>query len=333
MRAGRGTWTSFDGAGREIAEGPFSGSRPEGVWRMFHASGRVAAQGKMRGGIRSGTWTFYHDVDGEVPVARGRFGQDGGVVGTWRHFDRKGAVIAETWSQSAEYGLDLAMREVGRKDGIGHALVEGNVAGDFHRLDLLTVDGERFYVEAGWDARRVLDVLGRELVRGDAGVVARGGGWGPQVARAARRGEVEAVRRELIRVRWDSQGAAEATGGGEAVDATTVARMDRALAALDAVRTPTPEDIKALAMSLYPADDAGEASEGSLGSEGDGETRRVAPASLEEVIAGGMTWYVEWPHIDQRFEHVYATLPGHYAPWTAPIEDGDVARVAGIVVR
>lgn len=335
MKGGAGTWTSLDAGGREIAEGPFVASRPEGMWRLFHPSGRVAAEGRMRRGVRNGTWTFFHDVDGAVPVARGRFGRDGGVIGTWRHFDRRGAAIAETWSRSARFELVLAMREVGRTDGVAHELVEGTFGGDFARVDLVTVDGERFYVEADWEGRRVYDVRGRELVRGEGAdqVVARGPGWSERVARAARRGDVEAVRRALRPGDGDPQVAQSVQGDGaqgvttEAVSAQTMVHLDRALAALDAVRTPTPDDIKVLASAAYPGSDDGEP-----GAEGDTALPKP-PRSLEEIIAGGMTWYVEWPHIDQRFEHLYATLPGHYAPGTAPLDEGDMATVAGIPVR
>jgi hypothetical protein len=29
-----------------------------------------------------------------------------------------------------------------------------------------------------------------------------------------------------------------------------------------------------------------------------------------------MRWYMEWPHVDQLFIAVQATLPGYHASWT-----------------
>ena len=54
----------------------------------------------------------------------------------------------------------------------------------------------------------------------------------------------------------------------------------------------------------------------------DAETKPEPVQDLRDVIANGMGWYVEWPHIDGRFAQLYHTLPGSTI---TDLADDDVA--------
>lgn len=325
---GGGVWTSFDGQGRVIAEGPFTRSRPEGAWRFLHPSGRLAAEGRLTRGQRVGPWTFYYDADGRVPIARGRFLRGGRVTGTWQHFDARGERLASTWSSpTADWGEVLWMR-LADKDGLVHVIAEGNFAGDYQRVDALTLEGTRLYVEddRGEEGDVVHDVDGYVLTRGEAGWTRSGCGWEPAMRRAARRGDLGRLRSMLLaRERGDR----EARRGG-CIEQAAIApelgvRLDRMSAIASQVRAPTPDFVRDLVLE----------ERGLAVGDSEDPSLRDEARDLAIVLGRAMTWYVEWPHVDGRFARVFATLPGHYPPGTFAEEEGAPTEGAptAIVIR
>jgi len=323
---GRGIWTSLDSAGRVIAQGPFVRSQAHGVWRFLHPSGRVAAQGRLWRGQRVGAWTFYYDAEGRVPIARGRFARGGRVAGTWRHFDAAGTLVATTWSASAplDWGEVLWMRLVPR-EGLEHTIAQGNFGGDHQRVETLALAGQRVFIDVSWDERTVYDVDGFALARGEVGWVRQGCGWDPAMRRAERRGDLGRVRSMLLeRARGERTGGARCAEG-EALAAGESARVDRMLALSGAVRATPPGFVRELVIAEVP--------------EGEDDPALVPELARElgdlaSIVAGAMTWYIEWPHVDGRFARVFATLPGHFPPGTFLEEAaGDGGEPIAVMVR
>ena len=190
---GRGTWMSLDQKGRRIAKGPFVKSQPEGTWRFFHPSGQLAAEGRMRRGQREGRWTFYYDSATATPIARGSFARGGRVSGRWHHFDGRGNELATTWQgPTVNWGEVLRMRMTPH-DGLEHEVAEGNFAGDYQRIDTLTMDGTRVFVDDRYDETIIYDRDGRVLTETANGWQRSGCGWDPQLRKAAQAGNIERV--------------------------------------------------------------------------------------------------------------------------------------------
>lgn len=322
---GRGVWTSFDAQGRVIAEGPFARSQPEGAWRFLHPSGRVAAEGRLARGQRVGAWTFYYDLDERVPIAKGRFARGGRVSGTWRHFDARGERLASTWSSAtSDWGEVLWMR-LADKAGLSHVIAEGNFAGDYQRVDMLTLEGTRLYVEDTWgeEGDVVHDADGYALTRGEVGWTRSGCGWDPTMRRAARRGDLGRLRSMLLAL---EHGDREARRGGcieeEAIAPELGARLDRMVATATGVRMPTPDFVRDLVL----------AERGLAEEDAEDPSLRDELRDLAIVLGRAMTWYVEWPHVDGRFARVFATLPGHFPPGTFAEEEGAPTEGAAMAV-
>lgn len=98
------------------------------------------------------------------------------------------------------------------------------------------------------------------------------------------------------------------------------------LASRDQIRSVTPKLVRDLILNQeedVPADDSG-SPDGKV----DAETtvrNRLERDNLPHVLAGSMTMFIEWPHIDRRFKQVYETMAGrfsaHWAGYTEQMRD------------
>ena len=300
---GAGTWVSSYPDGARLAVGSFAANRPHGLWRFYHASGQLAAEGSFEGGHRHGTWRFFHDTAAKTPIAVGAFAR-GRVSGRWQHFDAAGKLVAtslerkppgtESDSMISGHLLDV----VPGADGVRHQLYEGFVNG-IGRVDALTHHRERLYV---LDAQMfdpatstMYDEDGDHLEKQPSGWQERSCRWSAAFHAAARRGDVLALHHRLSTE-------SESCGEPRALPAGRAARIEALVAPLASVRSPSPEFVRKLVLGeQYPPDPESQA-----------EPDHSAD-DLVGVLAGHMTWYAEWPHVDGRFIQVFRTLPG-YSP-------------------
>ena len=87
--------------------------------------------------------------------------------------------------------------------------------------------------------------------------------------------------------------------------------VDSMLASVRAVRAQTPDFMRKVALGEATVDDAtppdAAAPEEQKAADllGQGQVD-----DLSKVLAANMTWFIEWPHIDGRFNDVYASLAG-----------------------
>lgn len=287
---GAGTWTSYRADGTRLATGPFVRSHPHGTWRFFHPSGRLAAMGAMRDGARHGRWTFHVDRAGSPRLSVGRFSH-GEAVGPWRHFDATGKLVATATGRAGVDGLTLDVEPGPR--GVRHEVHRG-IPADDARLDGLYLGKTRLYVD---QLGTMFDGDARQLERrGDGTWVARACAWSARRRAAARRADATALHRLLL------ERATEACDGeASAMPAKLAARYDRMLVARRDVHGPVP----AFAWSST-ASDAG----------ADADTESAPPTELAGYLAHHMAWYLEWPHVDDGFRAVYATLPGYAGAMT-----------------
>jgi len=105
---GAGVWHSYYADGKHLlAEGPFAGNVAHGTWRFYHPSGVVAAEGRFTHGVRTGRWRFYNDSREPRLIAAGAFAHNGGVVGTWEHYDADGKLLARTRTEGRGELIDV----------------------------------------------------------------------------------------------------------------------------------------------------------------------------------------------------------------------------------
>ncbi len=292
---GAGTWHSTYPNGAKLAEGGYADDRPHGSWRFYHPSGNLAAEGRFDHGYRSGGWRFYHDGARKTPIALGQFSH-GSIAGSWQHFDASGKLLATSsmntppeWKMS--FGGHL-LDVVPGADGVQHRVHEGNIAGTGFRLDGYSRGGEHVYQVGAMfqegEEGPVYTEDGSKLERVDGAWQARPCKWSARWLWAARRGDVAALDGRLV-----VEG--ESCGDPSPVAADRAARIDALLAPSKALRAVTPDFVKRMVLG----DPAPE-----------GEEDHSAD-DLPRVLAGSMTWYVEWPHVDGRFIEVFGTLPGY----------------------
>lgn len=334
MKRGRGGWTSFYPTGEKLAEGRYVANQPDGRWKMFHKSGNLAAEGAFADGTRSGKWRFYYDTSKRTPIAIGRFGADGSVVGRWQHFDAEGKLLARSWTETPTQWVDSSYEVNGGEgsvlavvpgnDGVSHTIHQGtpgkDVEADDFRLEVFAKGRERLYIQMAWDKEEMFTADGLKVTHGDDGWTATSCHWSTTRKMIARQGDVarlngvlsadamrrtRALRKEMWEVVEDPGAACK---GEVEISAGRAAKLDVLLASRDQVRSASPDFVRKLVLGqeddAMPADeDAGDQSaEAKLGTE-----------DLARVLAGHMAMYIEWPHIDRRFKQVYATMPGRYA--------------------
>jgi len=331
FRGGAGTWKSLRPDGKKLAEGPYADSRAEGEWRFFHPSGRLAAIGSMRKGKRAGAWTFFYDAKGSPVLSTGQF-IDGETAGEWKHFAAGGRLVAtasgRAWSPT---GLTLSI-EPGA-DGVRHTVTQGEPA-TTHRLDAFFLGKDTLYIR---DRTEMFDQGGSRVEKIDGAWVAHACNWTARRKKMAAAGDVFSLYKALIREEYQFDGGDPKTDCSDATTQVPAARgkhFDAMLASRRTVhapipawsfRAPNPDD--AAAFTAGP--DETEAADAAAGPEldpanasGDEEDARVIegwpepipgdnPADLTTYLARRMTWYMEWPHVDETFLAVYASMPGY----------------------
>ncbi|MCW5808030.1 MAG: hypothetical protein KIT31_37105 [Deltaproteobacteria bacterium] len=297
---GNGAWTSFHANGKKLAEGNFVANAPTGAWRFYHESGNLAAEGNFVAGQRAGAWRFYYDTPKPTPIATGRFRTDGYVDGTWMHYDVKGKLLAttrkdtpEAWTEgyrksrplfwNVGYLIDVAPAA----DRIAHQIHAGTMEGASEaRLDTLALDGERIYLRG----ERVFDTEGYALSPIDVPLMpemwrADDCKWSATRKKFARRGDVSALNGLISEDATD-----EACAPAQLITGERARKIGAMVASMAEVRSATPEFMTKVTLDEEHAED------------------------LPEVLAKNMTLDITWPHVDGRFNQVYATLPG-YSRW------------------
>ncbi len=299
---GRGDWTSLRADGTELGEGRFANNRPSGTWTFYHPSGRIAAKGTMHGGRRDGQWTFFYDSAGSPTLSAGKFG-DGETHGTWHHYAQTGALVATTGGRPwAGLSLDI---EPGAT-GVRHVIHQG-IPADNWRLDGLLRGDERIYID---DQGKVYDGTAHALEQDSSGAwSSRHCTWSKRTRAAASTGDVTALHQALMKIRDDD--------GCDAKAVTLTKKRTKRINAILATRAMSHAPIPSFDIDPRPVVPEA-ASEGETeleASDAEAPTPRTGPrdnpADLATYLTDTMTWYIEWPHVDESFVSVYATLPGY----------------------
>ncbi|HWO23352.1 MAG TPA: hypothetical protein VNO30_31645 [Kofleriaceae bacterium] len=357
MRRGAGTWTSFFPDGKQLATGPYVANRAEGAWKLFHPSGNVAAEGVFVAGTRRGEWTFYYDTAAKTPIARGKFGPGGHVIGTWRHFDPAGKLFATSstetpslvlwgdadWHTNGGEGFHLDL--VAAPGEVRHQIHQGTVGSEHQRLDSFSLGADRIYVQHNGQEQTIYDADGWLLSKssssdgdGDGSDSDGGGGgwqasdcrWGATRKRIARSGDIAYLHGLLYKeLRVAGLASPEDFGGVAYSEEPRTVRACRAPVPLSAARA------QKIDLLLAAADQVGLASpafvrEAELGDDyqrqdpdepTDWELAREARAgSFARVLADNMAAWPQWPHVDGLFVRAFATMPGRFTKhWV----DGD----------
>lgn len=304
FKNGAGTWTAVRQDGTRMAAGPFRKSRAEGTWTFYHRSGRVAAVGAMHGGRRDGAWTFFYDAEGRTKLATGKFAR-GETVGTWKHFDPAGKLVATSMGRA--WGDNLLLDIAPGTDGVRRTIHQG-IPAESSRMETLAHRKDRVYI---LDRTDLFDAAGHQLARVGRGWEARACTWTAKEKKLAKAGQVAKLHMSLWsrRMQADSSAPPPCAATGTPVEAARAARIDALLASVGQPHAPIPV-IATFADPSPVAEDevASEPSEPDPGA----PTPIVAddPADMTTYLADNMTWYLEWPHVDQPFVAVYASLPG-----------------------
>jgi len=307
FRSGAGTWKSIRADGTRLAEGPFVKSHAHGEWKIFHPSGRLAAVGMMRDGQRDGTWKFFYDNQASSKLAVGRFAA-GETIGGWKHFDEAGKLVA-TASGRAWVGLTLEI--AANAAGVRHEIHQG-IPAEGYRLDGFYLGKDRLYVD---QAGVMFDGDGNQLEKTAGGWVARACKWSRKRKAAAKAGDATTLHDMMLKARWrdadhDEDGC---TGKPIAVGAARVKRYERMIASRTLKHAPIPAwniDPQPPA----PADPDLEPTVSDADAEDAGEAALAGadnPDDLATYLTRFMTWYIEWPHVDDTFRAVYRSLPGY----------------------
>jgi hypothetical protein len=151
--------------------------------------------------------------------------------------------------------------------------------------------------------------------------------WSAKRKAIAKSGDITSLHGLLFLDSPDSPGAPSACTGKTAVPAARGAKIDQLLAARTAVRTPSPAFVKEAVKRGYRGELEGDEDEGAAGGltaaaiteappaappakktaeELEQEARRDAEAAdLTKTLGEHMGWYVEFPHVDGRFNQVW----------------------------
>ena len=303
FHAGRGTWTSYYPDGTVMARGPFAHSRPEGEWRIYYPSGRLAAIGPMHEGRRDGRWTLFYDAPGGHVLSRGPF-DHGETVGPWRHYAPDGALVATATGRPWDHLLLSIQPD--RAD-VRHEIDQGVPAEDY-RLDAFFRGEERLYIR---DRAVVYDGDGDQLQKVNGTWVARACAWSQARREAARAGDTASLFR-MFTYDPDGHGMREdvCAGPPRPLSRTRSARIDGMLASRALLHAPIPD----VPFSHPDGEGGGEkvntidtASSGDPELDGSSDNT----ADMATYLAANMTWYMEWPHVDDTFVALYRSLPGY----------------------
>ena len=303
---GSGAWLSSYPDGKKLAVGKLVNNEASGEWKVYHPDGVLAAEGRLSHGARDGKWTFYYDNPKPTPIAIGSF-KHGPLVGTWRHFDDRGKLLATSSDANdgwGEYGGMFLLDIVPGADKIHHRVHEGNVGGDHRRLDELATANSEEKLFVQFHNEQVFDASGDELKRTEKGWVSADCGWTPAMKRAARTNNLARLH-GLIQHLEDEHACAEP----KAVPAARGKKIDEMLASFKAVRAQSPDFMRKLALGeATPAD-----ADATAGDEHVQEAANDAKATAEDLtktLAASMMWYVEFPHVDGLCNRLFATIAG-----------------------
>jgi hypothetical protein len=300
---GSGTWTSFRANGTKLAQGRFVRSHANGEWRIFHPSGRLAAVGTIRNGKRDGEWTFFYDTADHGKLSVGKFVK-GETVGGWKHFDKRGNLVAKA-SGRAWQGLTLEIQA--NKAGVRHEIHQG-IPAESHRMDGFYLGNDKLYVTSWGD---IFDGRGNALAQTDDGWVARKCKWSAKRRAAARRGDATTLHEMILRGRWSGNGEINEDNLKCEGEAVTVSKK---LAKRYALMIASRDQIHA-AIPKFDVDPQPEMSDRSDEASTPDEPEPAGhdnPEDFATYLTNSMTWYIEWPHVDDTFLAVYRSLPGYF---------------------
>jgi hypothetical protein len=344
MHHGRGAWTSFYATGEKLAEGRYDRNQPEGRWRIYHRDGNLAAEGRFAQGTRVGGWLFYDDTEAHTVIAAGRFAADGSVTGTWRHFDGDGQLLARSWTETPaqwrDANLDMNGGEgsvldvVPGADGVHHVIHQGTPGQDVEydelSLELFAKGHDMLYISRALGAETWYDATGAKLVHDGGRWSASDCGWSAVRRRIAAQGDVArldgvlsnaAIHREREATQTADQRPGDpgvaCHGPRVAVSDARARALDVLLASRDQIRSAMPQAVRDLILDqeedIAQADDVAAAPE----LQASQKRERLERVDLPHLLAGHMTMFIEWPHIDRRFKQVYETMAGRFsAHWS-----------------
>jgi hypothetical protein len=338
---GTGTWHSYYADGkRRLAEGPYAHNVAHGAWTFYHPNGTVAAEGRFTRGKRTGRWRFYTDRETRTLLATGAFSSEGGVIGTWLHHDADGKLLARTYPEGRADRVDV----LPGADGVTHQVhqftdwLNGPVETYDQELERLSSGGDQIYVHTtayrrdGEDAdpTTIYDADGFRLEHTAAGWTAADCHWSQRRIAAAHRGDVawlhdmlyaETAKRAITvgpegdyrRVEHDP---GPSCGAAVPVAAARAAKLDPLIAPRERMRAQSPAFVRDLVLRI---EDGGDAP--------DDPARTKIAGDLARVLTAYTIGYLEWPHIDGRFERVFATMAGRlHWEWFGSEPEADGSR-------
>ncbi len=337
---GTGTWHSYYADGKRLlAEGPYVHNVAHGAWTFYHPNGTVAAEGQFTRGKRTGRWRFYTDTEARTLLATGTFSREGGVIGTWLHYDANGELLARTYPEGRADRVDV----VPTADGVTHQIhqftdwLNGPVETYNQELERLSSGGDQIYVHTtgyrayGEDADPTIlyDPDGFRLEHTATGWTAADCHWSPRRIAAAHHGDIawlhdmlyaETAKRSITvmpdegHYREVERDPGPRCGNPVPVDAARAAKLDQLIAPRERMRAQSPAFVRDLVLGIEDGDETpGNEAPGNdaPGDEAPDDAARAKIAGdLTRVLAAYTIGYLEWPHIDGRFERVFATMAG-----------------------
>lgn len=337
---GTGTWHSYHADGKRLlAEGPYVHNAAHGAWTFYHPNGTVAAEGRFTRGKRTGRWRFYTDTEARTLLATGAFSSQGGVIGTWLHYDASGKLLARTYPEGRADRVDV----VPTADGVTHQIhqftdwLNGPVETYDQELERLSSGGDQIYVHTtayrshGEDAdpTTIYDPDGFQLEHTATGWTAADCHWSQRRIAAAHRGDLAWLhdmlyadtQKRAITVHPDDGGYRQverdpgpSCGAAVPVAAARAATIDKLIAPREQMRAQSPAFVRDMVLRIEDGDDVP-----------DDPARVKTAGDLTRVLAAYTIGYLEWPHIDGRFDRVFATMAGRlHWEWfgTEPEADG-----------
>jgi hypothetical protein len=342
---GTGTWHSYYADGkRRLAEGPYVHNAAHGAWTFYHPNGTVAAEGRFTRGKRTGRWRFYTDREAKALLATGAFSSDGGVIGTWLHYDADGKLLARTYPEGRADRVDV----VPGADGVTHQIhqfsdwLNGPVETYSQELERLASGDDQIYVHTtayrrdaeDTDPTTIYDAEGFRLEHTAAGWTAADCHWSKRRIAAAHRGDLawlhdmlyaDTAKRAITvspeggyRISGPDPG--PSCGAPVPVAGARAATLDRLIAPRERMRAQSPAFVRDLVLRVdSDAPDSDDAPD-------DPDRTKIA-GDLARVLTAYTIGYLEWPHIDGRFERVFATMAGRlHWEWFASEIEADGSR-------
>jgi hypothetical protein len=342
---GTGAWHSYYGDGKRLlAEGPYVHNVAHGAWTFYHPNGTVAAEGRFTRGKRTGRWRFYTDSEDRTLLATGAFSSEGGVIGTWLHYDAAGKLLARTYPEARADRVDV----VPAADGVTHQIhqftdwLNGPVETYRQELERLSSGDGQIYVHTtayrrdGEDADPTIiyDPDGFKLAHTAVGWTAADCHWSKRRIAAAHRGDLawlhdmlyaETLKRATAvgpdgSYRRSEPDPGPSCGAPVPVAAARAAALDKLIAPREQMRAQSPAFVRDLVLRISnDAPDSDDAPD-------DPADTKIA-GDLARVLTAYTYGYLEWPHIDGRFARVFATMAGRlHWEWYASEREADGSR-------